>query len=459
MRGSKRDKVMRQARTLEQYAADLGAGRTSSRALVDACLDRIGDPAGEGDRVFLKVHEEQARAAAENMDRARSHGFSPSRFAGIPVSVKDLFDVAGDVTRAASKVLEDDPPATADAVVVARLRAAGFVVIGRTNMTEFAYSVTGLNTYFGTPLNPWDRAVGRVPGGSSSGAVVSVTDGMAALALGSDSGGSCRSPAALSGIVGFKPTTRRVPNEGMVLLSPSTDVAGPIGASVSCCAIADAILTGQRLIAAPEPLPVQGLRLAVPQTLVLDDLDMPVALSFERALTKLSEAGAKLFEISFPELAEIWESSCFARLAGVEAYALHRHRLAQEGDRYDPLVRHRFDSAKGVTAADYIDVCRQRADFIERAAGTTAPYDAAAWPTAPIVAPPLADLEDIEAYGWTNRAILRNTSPANFLDRTAISIPCHEPGSAPVGLMLIGEALGDRRLLAIAQGIEDLFRD
>ena len=449
---------MRQANPLEQYAADLGTGRTSSRALVDACLDRIADPAGEGDRVFLKVHEEQARAAAENMDRARSHGFAPSRFAGIPVSVKDLFDVAGDVTRAASKVLENDPPATADAVVVARLRAAGFVVIGRTNMTEFAYSVTGLNTHFGTPLNPWDREIGRIPGGSSSGAVVSVTDGMAALALGSDSGGSCRSPAALSGAVGFKPTTRRLPNEGMVPLFPSTDVAGPIGASVSCCAIADAILTGQRTIEATEPISVNGLRLAVPQTLVLDDLEKPVALAFERALTRLSEGGARIIEIPFSELSEVWEESCFARLSGVEAYALHRHRLAEAGNRYDPLVRHRFDLGESMSAADYIDVCQERADLIDRAAKTTTPYDAAAWPTAPIVAPPLADLEDIEAYGRTNRAILRNTSPVNFLDRPAISIPCYEPGSAPVGFMLVGETLGDRHLLAIAQGVEAVLQ-
>ena len=449
---------MRQSKTLEQYATDLAAGRTSSRALVDACLERIADPAGEGGRVFLQVHAEQARSAAEMMDRTRRYGFAPSRFAGIPISIKDLFDVAGDVTRAASKVLEDDPPATADAVVVARLRAAGFIVIGRTNMTEFAYSVTGINTHFGTPLNPWDRAAGRVPGGSSSGAVVSVTDGMAALALGSDTGGSCRSPAALSGVVGFKPTTRRVPNDSMTPLSPSIDVPGPIAASVSCCAIADAILTGQRVIEAPRPFPVKGLRLAIPQTLVLDELEQPVALAFEHALTKLSEAGARLIDIPFPELAEIWETSCFARLVGAEAYASHRHRLAHAEDRYDPLVRHRFDLGESMTADDYIDVCRQRAEFIERAARTTAPYDAASWPTAPIVAPSLAPLADIEAHGRTNRAILRNTSSVNLLDRTAISIPCHEPGSAPVGLMLVGETLGDRRLLAIARGIEAVFQ-
>lgn len=440
--------------TLEQYADDLAAGRTSSQALVEACLERIGEAAGEGSRVYLKVHAEQARAAAEMTDRLRGFGMAPSRFAGIPVSIKDVFDVAGDVTRSASRVTEDDPPAAADAVVVARLRAAGLVVIGRTNMTEFAFSVTGINSHFGTPLNPWDRSVGRVPGGSSSGAAVSVTDGMAALALGSDSGGSCRSPAALCGIVGFKPTTRRIPNQGLAPLAFSTDVAGPIGASVACCAIADAILAGQPPSDIPEPMPIDGLRLAVPQTLVLDDLEEPVAKAFEGALTKLSGAGAKLIEMPFPELAEIWEGNLFARLVGAEAYALHRNTLARSGDRYDRLVRHRFDLGESLTAADYIDVCRKRTEFIARADERTAPFDAAVWPTAPIVAPRLAALSDLEAYGRANRAILRQTCVVNFLDRTAISVPCHAPGGAPVGFMLVGETLGDRRLLAVARAVE-----
>ena len=253
--------------------------------MVEECLERIADPEGEGSRAFLKVYEDEARTQADALDRARSMGLEPSRYAGIPVSVKDVFDVAGDVTCAASPLLDEAPPATADAPVVAQLRAAGFVIVGRTNMTEFAYSVLGVNSHYGTPCSPWDRTTGRIPGGSSSGGAVSITDGMAALAIGSDTGGSCRAPAAFCGIVGFKPTTGRVPDDGMIPLSLSADTAGPIAASVACCAIADSILTGESP-SAPEPFPVDGLRLAVPQSLVLDDLEEPVAKAFERSLSK-----------------------------------------------------------------------------------------------------------------------------------------------------------------------------
>src|SRR5262245_39415557 len=165
-------------RTLGQLAADLGSGGPS-RGLVEECLAQIGDRAGEGGRVFLKVHEADALAAADFYDRLRARGAAPSPFAGIPVSIKDLFDLAGDVTTAGSRALKDAESAVRDAPCVARLRAAGFIPIGRTNMTEFAFSGLGINPHYGTPLNPYDRGAGRIPGGSSSGAAVSVTDAMA----------------------------------------------------------------------------------------------------------------------------------------------------------------------------------------------------------------------------------------------------------------------------------------
>src|SRR3954454_9177225 len=228
--------------TIAALADDLENGRTSARKIVDGCLARIADKSGEGERAFIHVDAEAAVEAAEAMDRLRAANAAPSRFAGIPVSIKDLFDIKGQVTRAGSRALEDSPPAEADAPVVARLRRAGFVVIGRTNMTEFAYSGIGINPHYGTPKGAWQRATGHVPGGSSSGAAVSIADRMAYGAPGTDTGGSCRIPAAYNGIVGFKPTQRRVPLDGGVPLSFSLDSFGPLARSVACCAVLDAVL-------------------------------------------------------------------------------------------------------------------------------------------------------------------------------------------------------------------------
>src|SRR6201993_1929278 len=217
--------------TLASLAADLASGATSARKLVEECIARIADPAGEGQRAFIHVDRDAALEAADAMDRLRKANAAPSRFAGIPVSIKDLFDIKGQVTRAGSRALEDSAPAEADAPVVARLRAAGFVVIGRTNITEFAYSGIGINPHYGTPKSAYNRSVGHVPGGSSSGAAVSIADGMAFGALGTDTGGSCRIPAALCGVVGFKPTAHRVPTAGAFPLSTSLDSIGPLAAS------------------------------------------------------------------------------------------------------------------------------------------------------------------------------------------------------------------------------------
>src|SRR5258708_14474689 len=258
--------------TLASLAADLDSGRTTARALVDACLAKIADPQGEGARAFLHVDAEAAIEAAEAMDRLREVNAAPSPFAGIPISIKDLFDIKGQVTRAGSRALEDSAPAAADAPVVARLRRAGFVMIGRTNMTEFAYSGIGINPHYGTPKGAWQRSAGHVPGGSSSGAAVSVVDRMAHGALGTDTGGSCRIPAAYNGIVGYKPTQRRVPLEGPLPLAVTLDSIGPLARTVGCCAVLDAVLAGET-IAPLQPRPVKGMRLAVPTTVALDELD------------------------------------------------------------------------------------------------------------------------------------------------------------------------------------------
>src|ERR1700737_652252 len=279
--------------TLAALADDLDSGRTSARKLVDACLARIADTSGEGARAFIHVDAEAAIEAAEAMDRLREVKAAPSPYAGIPISIKDLFDIKGQVTRAGSHPLDDSPPAETDAPAVARLRRAGFLVIGRTNMTEFAYSGMGINPHYGTPKSAWQRSVGHVPGGSSSGAAVSVVDRMAHGALGTDTGGSCRIPAAYNGIVGFKPTQRRVPLDGGVPLSFTLDSFGPLARTVSCCAVLDAVLANEAL-APLQPRPIKGMRLAVPTTVALDELDEAGARRFERPLEPPEPQGALL---------------------------------------------------------------------------------------------------------------------------------------------------------------------
>src|SRR5438876_8494786 len=283
--------------TLASLAADLDTGRTTARKLVEECLARIADPAGEGARTFIHVDKDAALAAADAMDHLRKARAAPSPYAGIPVSIKDLSDIKGQVTRAGSPTLKDSAPAEADAPVVARLRRAGFVVIGRTNMTEFAYSGIGINPHYGTPKGAWQRNIGHVPGGSSSGAAVSVADGMAYGALGTDTGGSCRIPAAFNGIVGFKPTQRRVPLDGGVPLSSTLDSIGPLARSGGCCAVLDAVLADEP-VKPLQPRAIRGMRLAVPTTVALDDLDDAVAKAFERALETLARQGALIERIA-----------------------------------------------------------------------------------------------------------------------------------------------------------------
>ena len=439
-------------RTLNQIAARLEAGEPS-QALIGQCLDRIKDASGEGGRTFLKVYGEAARTTAEAYDALRRRGATPSAFAGIPISIKDLFDVAGDVTTAGSIALRQAPPATRDAAAVARLRSAGFIPIGRTNMTEFAFSGLGINPHYDTPRNPYDRKTGRIPGGSSSGAAVSITDGMACGALGTDTGGSCRIPAALCGTVGFKPTASRIPTAGTMPLSHTLDSVGTLAPSVACCALLDAVLAGQPPGELPE-FPLDGLRLAVPQTLVLDGLDADVSRAFAAALSALSAAGARIIEIALRELAELAPVNAKGGFAAAEGYAVHRPLIKVKGSTYDPFVLTRLERGKEQDAADYIELMWAREEMIARLAAITAPYDALLMPTCPIIAPALRDLATPEAARAANFMLLRNTGIANFFDRCSVSIPCHRAGEAPVGLMLIGENGADRRLLAIAAAVE-----
>ncbi len=439
--------------TLATLSADLAAARSRSRAMVEECLARIEDPAGEGRKTFLQVDRRAALAQADAMDALRASGASLSPYAGIPISVKDLFDIAGQVTRAGSTALSDRAPAAADAQCVARLRQAGLVVIGRTNMTEFAYSGVGLNPHYGTPRNPWQRSQEHIPGGSSSGAAISVTDGMAHAAIGTDTGGSCRIPAALTGLVGYKPTARRVPHQGMVPLSPSLDSIGPIARSVACCAALDALLASE----APADLSdcsLTGQRLALPRTVVLDDMDRHVARAYERALSRLSAAGARLTEIDIREFADIPAINARGTLSAAESFAWHRGLLAARAAHYDPRVASRIRGGAVQSAADYIALLAARRAFIAAVEKRIAPFDALVMPTVPVIAPRIADLAADEAYFRINSLVLRNPSLLNFLDGCAISIPIHETGEPPVGLTVACRGGLDRLLFRCAAAAE-----
>jgi aspartyl-tRNA(Asn)/glutamyl-tRNA(Gln) amidotransferase subunit A len=443
--------------TLIALADDLENGRTNSRKLVDECLARIADKSGEGARAFVHVDVEAAIEAAKAMDRLRDVKAAPSPYAGIPVSIKDLFDIKGQVTRAGSRALEDSAPAEADAPVVARLRRAGFIVIGRTNMTEFAFSGIGINPHYGTPKSTWQRQVGHVPGGSSSGAAVSVADGMAYGALGTDTGGSCRIPAAYNGIVGFKPTQRRVPLEGGVPLSFTLDSFGPLARTAQCCAVLDAVLANEP-VRPLQPRPIKGMRLAVPTTVALDELDDEVARTFERALATLSRRGALIERIEVPEFLDVGVMNTKGGFAAVESYAWHRYLIVSHGDVYDPRVSLRILRGEGVSAADYIDLLQMRKSLIARADVRLAPYDAVVMPTTAITPPRIADLADDQAFTKANLLSLRNCTLINMIDGCAISLPCHREGDAPVGLMLAASGGSDRRIFELAAAMEDAIR-
>ena len=444
--------------TLATLAEDLASGRTSARKLVEQCLERIDDSSGEGARAFIHVDREAAVEAADAMDRLRKAGAPPSPFAGIPVSIKDLFDIKGQVTRAGSRALDDSPPAEADAPAVARLRQAGFIVIGRTNMTEFAYSGIGINPHYGTPKGIWRRSVGHVPGGSSSGAAVSVVDGMAHGAVGTDTGGSCRIPAAYNGIVGFKPTKRRVPCEGAVPLSSTLDSVGPLARTVGCCAVLDAVLAGEAF-QPPQPRPIRGMRLAVPTTVALDGLDDEVARTFERALETLARRGASIERIAVPEFLDVAPMHAKGGFAAAESYAWHRYLIASKGDLYDPRVAARILRGESQSAADYIDLLAARRSLIARATARLAPYDALVLPTAANTPPRIADLADDKAFTEANLLSLRNCTLINLIDGCAISLPAHREGEVPVGLMLAASGGADRRIFELAAGIEGIIRE
>jgi aspartyl-tRNA(Asn)/glutamyl-tRNA(Gln) amidotransferase subunit A len=437
------------ASTSSSSSALLPASASSRDRLEDA-LARIADPAGEGARTCLTVYADAARAAADAADARAKSGSRLGPLDGVVVTIKDLFDVAGEVTRAGSAMLaKRNAPATADAAIVARLRAAGAVIAAKTNMVEFAFSGVGLNPHFGTPGNPADRT--RVPGGSSSGAGVAVADGIGAIAIGTDTGGSVRIPAGLCGLVGFKPTARRVPKDGTFPLSFTLDSIGPLARSVAECAATDAVMAGSKPadIAA---VALGDIRMGVVQGLPLQQVDGIVGPAFAQALTRLKAARQR--DVTLDALDIMNGVAARGGIAPPEAYAIHRKLLAEDGDGVDPFVRARINRAADIATPDYIEMLEDRRRGIARLDAMFNDLDVLVLPTTPIVAPTMAEVSTPDGFAPRNALLLRNTSIGNFFDLCGVSLPLRLGNALPVGLMLLGRHGDDARLLAIAAAVE-----
>jgi aspartyl-tRNA(Asn)/glutamyl-tRNA(Gln) amidotransferase subunit A len=421
------------------------------RDRLERALECIADPNGEGQRACLSVYAAAARLAADAADARARANVTLGLLDGALVTIKDLFDVAGEPTRAGSKMLADSPPAAADAPVVRRLRAAGCVIVAKTNMTEFAFSGVGLNPHFGTPGNPADRT--RIPGGSSSGAAVATADDMCEIAIGTDTGGSTRIPAALCGVVGFKPSRQRIPTAGALPLSYTLDSVGPLAKSVAACAAADATMAGEESVPI-EPATLAGLRLGIAEGLPLRELDDTVAQAWASARALLERSGARICPQALPELEGMLKINAGGGIAPAEAYSIHRERLASHGEQCDPNVRARIERGRDLGAADYIVMLRERQRLMREIDGRLEEVDALLMPTTPIVAPRISDVGTRERFSAVNTLLLRNTSIINFFDLCAISLPLPRAGRLPVGLMLAARNGQDHRLLRIAAGVE-----
>jgi aspartyl-tRNA(Asn)/glutamyl-tRNA(Gln) amidotransferase subunit A len=425
-----------------------------ARDRLEAALARIADPAGEGARACLTVYAQSARVETDAADARAKSDLSLGPLDGTIISIKDLFDIASEPTRAGSTFLAHAAPAVEDAPVVRRLRAAGAVILAKTNMTEFAFSGVGLNPHYGTPGNPADRS--RIPGGSSCGAAVAVADAMCEIAIGTDTGGSTRIPAALCGIVGFKPSQWRVPTQGAFPLSFTLDSIGPMARNVADCALADAVM------AAEEPRPLEparlaGLRLGIAQGVPLQDLDRDVARAFAGATARLQSAGVRLTEEAFPQFGAMLAINAKGGFAPAEAFTIHRDLLARHGPDYDPNVRARIERGRNLSAADYVLMSRERARLIREIDAQLEELDALVMPTTPIIAPKISEVATPETFGQKNMMVLRNTALANFFDLCAISLPLPRHAGLPVGLMLLARNGHDHRLFRIAAAAERLL--
>jgi aspartyl-tRNA(Asn)/glutamyl-tRNA(Gln) amidotransferase subunit A len=425
-----------------------------SRDRLEEALARIADPKGEGTRACLTIYTESARAAADAADARARSGLSLGPIDGTIVSIKDLFDVAGEPTRAGSKVLADAPPAMSDAPVVHRLRAAGSVIIAKTNMPEGAFSAFGPNPHYGTPGNPADRSL--VPGGSTSGGAVAVADGMCEIAIGSDTGASTRTPAAFCGLVGYRPSQGRVPTQGAFPYAYSLDAIGPLARTVVDCAAADGVIAGEEFRQVL-PVSIAGLRFVIPRDAMLANLDETVAARFSTALATLQRAGVRVSDERITLLEEMAAANKNGSFQVFESYAIHRELLEKRGQDYDPIARSRFELGRNRSAADYLALTRERNRLIPAMDAWLEDIDAVVLPTAKRVAPKISEFTTLEGFLAQQALFGSNTNWASFFNLCAISLPLPREGGLPVGFMLVSRHGHDHRLFRIAAAVERLF--
>ncbi|RWA67643.1 amidase [Mesorhizobium sp.] len=427
----------------------------SVRDGLETILSRLANRAAD-ERVYTRLYAEAARAAADASDARRKAGMSLGPLDGAIVSIKDLLDIAGEPTRAGSLMLAGAQPAARDAAVVRRLRQAGAVVLGKTNMTEFAFTAIGDNLHCGTPGNAADASL--IPGGSSSGAAVAVGEGSSDISIGSDTGGSVRIPASLNGVVGFKPTARRVPLAGAFPLSATLDSIGPLAGSVADCMAADAIMAGEEPVSL-QPISLAGLRVGIPRGVLFGETQSEVTEAFDRCVSGMDRVGARLADLPIDDLiAEMRLATKRASIAAIEGAEVHADWLAAGSSvPVDPHVSGPLSRALAVPASVYIRTIRRRGELAAAMEERLQAVDVLALPTVPMVAPSIAAMAgDEELRDRTEGLLLRNTQVANQFDLCAISLPL--PGAKlPVGSMLVARHGHDRRLFAIAAAVEALL--
>lgn len=439
---------------IKQLSQQIHSELNGSERLIQQSIEKIKNDQANAAQAYISVDEDMALLAAKTADLARQSGYTASLLAGLPVSIKDLFDVKNQVTGSASNVLASQDPATQDAAAVHLLRQAGAVLLGRTNMSEFAFSGLGLNPHYGTPT--YADSFQRIAGGSTSGGAVSVALGHSVAALGSDTGGSLRIPAAFCGLVGFKSSSGRISTEGAFPLSYSFDTLGSITKTVEDNIIVDEILSEQKFHHSPVKL--NQLNIAISDDYFFDGVDTTVLQAFQESIQTLKAHGVNFHKVDLSALYEIPKINHAGGLTAAEAWFIHRELLSdlEKYSLYDPRVAQRIVRGQKIIASDYLLIQQQRKHLIEQVSKTLSGFDALLYPTVAIVPPLLEALEkDDELFFSTNALVLRNSTVMNFLDGCALSLPCHKAPQLPVGLTVAGLHGQDHHILNISLRIED----